>query len=1005
MFWQLLETTKMTASRDAQSKSQQPSFLRRYVTMFTRSSNLFISCIMLIVIGAVQQVTAVEMEAGTWTQKADMPTARSIAGSAVVDGKIYVIGGAPLPFQATAAVEEYNPATDTWTRRADMPTATQGVAAAAVDGIIYAIGGNTGLDTGDKDLSTVEAYDPATDTWTTKAEMPTARNVSAIAVVDRIIYVIGGIFGTPEDYQTGEDVAVLSTVEAYDPATDTWTTKADMPTARGYHHAACVVDGRIYVFGGATKYGDLSGDYSCVPTVEVYDPATDTWTQASDMPWARLGHTASVVDGKVYIIGGLDYEVVKLLEEGKIELDKMLELFSTVDVYNPATDTWTTAPDLPNGRRSPTAAVVEGKIYIIGGLWGPEGTKLTTVEEYAPVVQPVTAVDMEAGTWTQKADMPTGRAIAGSAVVDGKIYVVGGAHIPWGFTAVVEEYNPETDTWTRRADMPTARQGVVAAAVDGIIYAIGGWDGSRDAPTVEAYDPATDTWTKKADMPTARNVSAIAVVDEIIYVIGGIFGEVEDYQTQTEEDVAVLSTVEAYDPATDTWTTKAEMPTARGYYHDLSGDFSCVPTVEVYDPATDTWTQASDMPWARHGHTASVVDGKVYIIGGLDLSYFKLLEEGKIELDKILELFSTVDVYNPATDTWTTAPALPNGRTGPTAAVVEGKIYIIGGYWGPEVTILSTVEEYAPDLRDFSNVFFMSLQSGLNIISLPLEPRTPYTARSFAESLSATVVIKLDGVRQRFVGFTLDAPDDGFAVEGGKGYIVNMPESKVVAFTGAAWTNQPPVEASPSLAQTDGAWAFVVSGRLLDGSDDSLRKDGYLVTVRNTRTNAVATDVVRSRYFAAAFADLNRQNVVQTGDRLEVVVRNQAGEMVSDTVSYTVTADAILKAYLPLTLKNSEIPLKSLLLQNYPNPFNPETWIPYQIRESEEVVIRIYNSAGRLVRTLDLGQREAGFYLGRSRAAYWDGKNDSREPVSSGLYFYQLQAGDFSATRKMVIVK
>jgi hypothetical protein len=305
----------------------------------------------------------------------------------------------------------------------------------------------------------------------------------------------------------------------------------------------------------------------------------------------------------------------------------------------------------------------------------------------------------------------------------------------------------------------------------------------------------------------------------------------------------------------------------------------------------------------------------------------------------------------------------------------------------------------------------MSLQPGLNLISLPLEPITPYTARSFAEELSATTVIQLDESRQRFVGFTLDAPDDGFAIEGGKGYIVNVPESKVVAFTGAAWTNQPPVEAAPEVrdfgypAQSDGAWAFVVSGRLEDDSDDSLEKDGYLVTVRNTRTNTVATDVVRSRYFAAAFADLTRQNVVQTGDRLEVVVRNTAGEILSDTIPYTVTADAIHQAFLPLTLKNVEIPLKSLLLQNYPNPFNPETWIPYQIREPSEVVIRIYNVNGRLVRTLDLGPREAGFYLGHTRAAYWNGKNDSSEPVSSGLYFDQLQSGDVNSSRKLVIVK
>nr|MBC8235897.1 ester cyclase [bacterium] len=89
---------------------------------------------------------------------------------------------------------------------------------------------------------------------------------------------------------------------------------------------------------------------------------------------------------------------------------------------------------------------------------------------------------------------------------------------------------------------------------------------------------------------------------------------------------------------------------------------------------------------------------------------------------------------------------------------------------------------------EYSNVFFMPLASGLNMVSLPLEPQTPYTARSFAEKLSATTVIKLDEARQRFTGFTLDAPDDGFQIEGGKGYIVNVPESGMVAFTGAAWS-------------------------------------------------------------------------------------------------------------------------------------------------------------------------------------------------------------------------
>jgi N-acetylneuraminic acid mutarotase len=339
--------------------------------MFSRISNLLIVCIILVAIGGVQQVAAVEMEAGTWTQKADMPTARYIAGSAVVDGKIYVIGGAPVPYGHTAVVEEYDPATDAWTRRADMPTARQGLCAAAVDGIIYAIGGwKPGGDS-----STVEAYDPATDKWSRMADMPTRRTLMPAVVVDGIIYVIGGELG----------ITPLSVVEAYNPATDKWTRKANMPTARRMA-AACVVDGRIYVFGGIATWDDPN--VILLPTVEVYDPATDTWTQASDMPWRRNHHAASVVDGKMYIFGGVsaspEYEYLNAEED-----EDAVFMSPIVDVYDPATDTWTTAADFPNPRWDYVTNVVDGKIYAIGGRLGepdeyPNLSPVSTVYEYAP---------------------------------------------------------------------------------------------------------------------------------------------------------------------------------------------------------------------------------------------------------------------------------------------------------------------------------------------------------------------------------------------------------------------------------------------------------------------------------------------------------------------------------------------------------------------------------------------------------------------------------------------
>ena len=97
--------------------------------------------------------------------------------------------------------------------------------------------------------------------------------------------------------------------------------------------------------------------------------------------------------------------------------------------------------------------------------------------------------------------------------------------------------------------------------------------------------------------------------------------------------------------------------------------------------------------------------------------------------------------------------------------------------------------------------------------------------------------------------------------------------------------------------------------------------------------------------------------------------------------------------------------METALLSNYPNPFNPETWIPYQLSEPAEVTVMIYAANGAVVRTLDLGHRRAGSYASRHRAAYWDGRNAQGEPVASGVYFYTLKAGDFSATRKMVIRK
>jgi len=314
---------------------------------------------------------------------------------------------------------------------------------------------------------------------------------------------------------------------------------------------------------------------------------------------------------------------------------------------------------------------------------------------------------------------------------------------------------------------------------------------------------------------------------------------------------------------------------------------------------------------------------------------------------------------------------------------------------------LSVPGQEAPTgpVEDFSNVFFMELTPGLNMVSLPLKPQTPYTARSLAEEIGATVVVAYDEAQGRFVGFTPASSGDGFPIEGGKGYIVNVLEGETHTFTGAAWTNEPSAEAAPPAVSASYGWAFIISGAMTDsqGSD-------YTVTVRNLRTGAVATDSIADSRFDVVFADLSRNTVVEAGDKVEIIIRDSSNRIVAGPVTYQIGQEDIRKAFRDIVIPYGYArPEKSVLLQNYPNPFNPETWIPFHLAHDADVSVRIYDASGKLVRALSLEHREAGIYVKKDKAVYWDGKSDVGEEVASGIYFYSITAGDFSATRKMIV--
>ena len=304
-----------------------------------------------IALTAPTQSAQLEQDRGTWHAAAPLPTKRTEVAAAMLEGKIYVVGGFEKPgvgnllnFAITPSVEMYDPVTDRWTPKTPMPVGLHHVGIGVVDGRLYVIGGysRSGLSVWSP-VATVYAYDPVTDTWTGRAPMPTARGALAVTEHEGKLYAIGGYDRKANNVQ----------VEVYDPVRNVWTTAASLPTSRD-HLGTATVAGKIYAIGGR-----IDGDYHRnLAVMEQYDPATDRWRRVADLPTARSGITAAAVEGRIYVFGG----------EGSSGT------FSENEVYDPASDTWQRMAPMPTARHGIGSAVVRGRIYVISGGPTPGGS-------------------------------------------------------------------------------------------------------------------------------------------------------------------------------------------------------------------------------------------------------------------------------------------------------------------------------------------------------------------------------------------------------------------------------------------------------------------------------------------------------------------------------------------------------------------------------------------------------------------------------------------------------
>ncbi|MFB0841438.1 Kelch repeat-containing protein [Paenibacillus oleatilyticus] len=290
-----------------------------------------------------------------------------------------------LLFSSTALADENR----VWEVQSNMPNARAGVTVAQINGKIYSIGGSSGSTS----FSDVQVYDPNSKVWTTAASMHTARTLSSAAVVDGKIYVFGGYTG---NYYTFNGGSVIDSVEMYDPATDTWTKKANMPSSLA-SVSAVAYDGKVYVFGG------LTSSINSVRTVQVYDPASDTWAARSDMQQALHGSVAVTLNNKIYLVGG------------RYTYSSRVYSVNLFNEYDPTIDKWTSKPSLSVTRGGLSATVLSGKIYAIGGV-SPDA-ETNSVEAYDPVLD----------KWSVVPSLNNARSGSGAITYNGKIYVIGGS--------------------------------------------------------------------------------------------------------------------------------------------------------------------------------------------------------------------------------------------------------------------------------------------------------------------------------------------------------------------------------------------------------------------------------------------------------------------------------------------------------------------------------------------------------------------------------------------------
>jgi WD40 repeat protein len=631
-------------------------------------------------------------QAAGWTNTPNLTTGRrEHTATLLPNGKVLVVGGKTTGDVVIGSAELYDPATGQWTTAGGLSAPRcQHTATLLPNGMVLAAGGYNGSSY----LNSAELYDPVSGQWSPAGAMNHHRGSHTATLLSNGQVLVTAGYSDVE--------FIMGSSELYNPASGVWTPVGDALEYPRYQHTATLLpDGNVLVAGGYIPGG--YGSYA-----ELYDPLNHTWTTVGAMHDPRAYHTATLLP-----ISG-DYPQGAVLVAGGETTG--FAFLASAEVYNPATQLWTsTSAGLSEARSAATATLLPNGMVMVAGGFGAAA--------FSNTVDFFNSQSEGGGAWTTPGTINTARDFhTATLLASGQVLVVGGFN--GNFLANAEFSNYAPGSWTNTGTMVTDRMYHTATLLpNGKVLAAGGDDhaGHASINSAELYNPATSLWAATGSLITGREYHTATLLPNGKVLVAG--GQAYNFGSY------ITNSCELFDPAANggvgAWATTGSMATAR-YLHTatllangqvavIAGQTSgggFLTSIEIYDPATESWTPGGNLNVARSIHTANLMpNGRVLVVSGNDghggtastelydpatkvstatgnvirarmYHTATLLPNGKVLAvgGAGSGVYPRVELYDPATGTWSGAADINPWRRRQAAALLpNGKVLIAGG--------------------------------------------------------------------------------------------------------------------------------------------------------------------------------------------------------------------------------------------------------------------------------------------------------------------------------------